>query len=375
MAKIIKALAYGVLAALISATITLGSGCDFLSAVFIALTFGGTASLMMLKKTTSLVTNYASTMGVLGTFVGIFWGLRAFNVADIQMSIPALLEGLKTAFLTSIVGMSVSLLLKIFYKVEKKEDATPIVVEDANSLKELHDLVITARDMRRQNGSLLELVEKGFNDIIDTQRNCTRDIEMKIEKFGQIVAEQSAKELIEAIQRVMDDFNNKINNQLGQSFQELAVSCKELNKWQQEHIGLLQAIEKTGDVVRKQIEDTIVLMDKFNANCNLYNENAEDIKRDLEALGTFIERVQVVGGKFENVMPVIEARMNEHTQRTAEIISVYEQNARKLLDKATYQNERMNEAMQTFSEHLNGVLRNFYNRLTAIENNNIQLRR
>ena len=370
MEKITK-LSYGTMAAIISAAICLTCGCDFISTIFIALVFGGTIALMMLKNTTNLVTNYASTMGVLGTFVGIFWGLRDFNVADIQMSIPALLEGLKTAFITSIVGMSVSLLLKIFYKVEKKEASAPIIVEDSNSFKELHDLSITARDIRRQNDMLLEFLEKGFKEINDTQRDCTRDIEMKIEKFGQIVAEQSSKELIGAIQKVMKDFKEKISDQLGQSFKELADSCKELNKWQQEHTGLLQAIERTGGVVRSQIEETVALMDKFNGNCNLYNENAEAIKRDLVALGAFIERVQNVGNKFENVMPIIETRMNEHTQRIAEIISVYEQNTKKYLNNSALVNERMNTAMQTFSEHLNGVLKNFNERITGIENNTI----
>ncbi len=344
--------------------------CDLLTSVFITLTIAGAIAFIVLKKPTNFVANYASTMGVLGTFVGIFAGLSDFDVADIQSSIPVLLEGLKTAFVTSIVGMIVSILVKTFYRYEKKNEMAPIVVEDASSKTLLDELCVISRDIRRQNDSMLELWAKGLNDINETQRNCTRDIEMKIEKFGQIVAEQSSRELIGAIQKVMEDFNNKINDQLGQSFKELTESCKELNKWQQEHTGLLLAIEKTGYVVRQQIEDTIILMDKFNANCNLYNENAEFVKRDLMALGQFIERVQTVGGRFENVMPIIETRMNEHTQRISEVISAYEQNAKKSIDNAALQNERMNQAMQTFSEHLTGVLKKYNERISEIEKTN-----
>lgn len=340
---------------------------NMLTGIFITLTIAGAISFIILKQPTNFVANYASTMGVLGTFVGIFAGLSDFDVADIQSSIPVLLEGLKTAFVTSIVGMIVSMLVKTFYRYEKKKEMTPIVVEDESSKKLLNEICVIFRDIRRQNDSILELLAKGVNDINETQCNCTRDIEMKIEKFGQIVAEQSSKELIGAIQKVMEDFNAKINDQLGRSFKELTESCKELNKWQQEHTGLLQAIEKTGSIVRLQIEETVVLMDKFNTNCNLYNENAEAIKRDLIALGQFIERVQTVGGRFENVMPIIETRMNEHTQRIAEIISVYEQNTKNYLNKSALVNERMNTAMQTFSEHLTGVLKKFNERLQGIE--------
>lgn len=51
-----------------------------------------------------------STLGVLGTFFGITWGLMGFNVNDLDNSIPILLGGLKTAFFTSLAGMFCSLI-------------------------------------------------------------------------------------------------------------------------------------------------------------------------------------------------------------------------------------------------------------------------
>lgn len=52
-----------------------------------------------------------STLGVLGTFVGITIGLLFFDTDDLDNSIPKLLSGLKTAFFTSLAGMFGSLLL------------------------------------------------------------------------------------------------------------------------------------------------------------------------------------------------------------------------------------------------------------------------
>jgi len=57
------------------------------------------------------------SLGVLGTFIGIFIGLQNFNPEDMKNSINAILLGLKTAFLTSIVGMVVAIFLAI---IEKK---------------------------------------------------------------------------------------------------------------------------------------------------------------------------------------------------------------------------------------------------------------
>ena len=52
-----------------------------------------------------------STLGVLGTFLGITIGLMNFNPNVLDESIPLLLEGLKTAFFTSLAGMIGSLIL------------------------------------------------------------------------------------------------------------------------------------------------------------------------------------------------------------------------------------------------------------------------
>ncbi len=52
-----------------------------------------------------------STLGVLGTFIGITIGLIGFDTADLNASIPKLLEGLKTAFFTSLLGMFGSIIL------------------------------------------------------------------------------------------------------------------------------------------------------------------------------------------------------------------------------------------------------------------------
>jgi len=62
------------------------------------------------------------SIGVLGTFVGIFIGLQAFNPDDIVNSVNDILLGLKTAFFTSIVGMSVSTVLSITQKFSSKRE-------------------------------------------------------------------------------------------------------------------------------------------------------------------------------------------------------------------------------------------------------------
>ena len=58
-----------------------------------------------------------TTLGILGTFTGIFLGLLDFDIRTINKSVPALIEGLKVAFGTSILGLASALVFKVIAKL------------------------------------------------------------------------------------------------------------------------------------------------------------------------------------------------------------------------------------------------------------------
>src|SRR6516164_11385286 len=55
---------------------------------------------------------FLTTLGILGTFTGIALGLLDFNVSEVQKSVPALIEGIKTAFWASAWGILCALTVK-----------------------------------------------------------------------------------------------------------------------------------------------------------------------------------------------------------------------------------------------------------------------
>ncbi len=63
-----------------------------------------------------------TSVGVLGTFVGILLGLWEFRVDQISESIPQLLEGLKIAFITSVAGIGLAMAYKFTHQLEVKLD-------------------------------------------------------------------------------------------------------------------------------------------------------------------------------------------------------------------------------------------------------------
>lgn len=388
----------------------MGNISDIVTILFVAITVVGTVALWWKRKGVSLTSNFPSTLGVLGTFVGIFIGLVDFDVQNIQESVPGLLGGLKTAFVTSIVGMVCSMIVKLYYKADADEIySSPELEQGIEIKKELSYLIELLKDVRRilnENEtskrviSLQESVDKNFKDLDISSRALVSDVKACIElgvkninssinEFGKVVAEQSSKELIESIQRVMNDFNAKINDQLGENFKELSGSINNLNTWQKEHVELLSEMKDYERTMMDYVRRTVELMNEFNDNCERYRKNEEDLIAANENLNALIVKVVAVGREFEDVMPTIEKRMNKAIDCLAHLTDKYENMAQTAMNsliqgkQTVDENNRvlredigkihssMNDAMIQFSKHLNGVLKKFYE---DIHNTNFRIR-
>ena len=54
-----------------------------------------------------------TSLGILGTFIGLVWGLKSFEPSSYETmttSVSALVDGIKVAFLTSIYGIAFALI-------------------------------------------------------------------------------------------------------------------------------------------------------------------------------------------------------------------------------------------------------------------------
>ena len=112
--------------------------------------------------------NFASTLGVFFTFFGIFAGLLFFDTNDIESSVPNLLEGMKTAFITSIIGMAISMYFKRVQDTkqreeEKKTKSERKVSDDAK----ISDLILYLQKRDEQvQAQQQEFIEKITNSIV-----------------------------------------------------------------------------------------------------------------------------------------------------------------------------------------------------------------
>lgn len=203
--------------------------------------------------------NEYTTLGMLGTFVGIAIGLCFFDTSNINQSLPQLLGGLQLAFWTSIAGLGSALYHKWhFFKFneqigEKDEQTDDLLKNIAKNIK------VLGEDKESSIIGQLKLLRSDFGDFA--------------KKVADSSAKSATKAIVEALTQVVKDFNSKITEQFGDNFKELNSAVEKLVIWQNEY---------------KQY------MESFKSNLELCNQSIKSNSQSIAKVPEFLENIQTV---------------------------------------------------------------------------------
>ena len=183
---------------------------------------------MAWRGAASRFTAYAPTLltslGILGTFTGIVIGLLNFDPAQLDASIGKLLDGLKTAFITSITGMGAGILFKVLSTTLLKpmESESESEVGPADILAKLDEqtrLLEATRDAvaGSEESSLAGQVKLLRTDLADRHRDGRQAFDAfaehlwgQLEEYTQTLSKSVTEQVVQALTQVIADFNQKI---------------------------------------------------------------------------------------------------------------------------------------------------------------------
>ena len=222
-----------------------------------------------------------STLGVLFTFIGITVGLVGFDTSDLDSSIPLLLDGLKTAFVTSILGMLGSMVLSNI--INSKFDNTDKGVSDINIAaglitKSLSDMssanIESLKLLLQQQEKQLKLVELIHNDNSEIINILS---ESSNSQYNEILLETNSilKELSATVVSIKDDF---------------------------------VAFKLSGANDLKSIQTTIKRISEDTANISSINDN---VISSLKALGNLDASEQHVSEEIDKLGSVLKTEVSE----------------------------------------------------------------
>ena len=123
------------------------------------------------KRLLEMAPDIFTSLGILGTFVGLVWGLKNFeptNYEAMTTSVASLVDGIKVAFLTSIYGIAMS----IVYTCGMKSEYSSMTASLQKFLDRFHTYVMPTAE------------SESMNILVSSQKNQTAAMEQMAEKFS-----------------------------------------------------------------------------------------------------------------------------------------------------------------------------------------------
>ncbi len=226
-------------------------------------------------------------LGILGTFVGLFFGLLSFDTSSteaITNSIVPLMEGMKIAFLTSIYGMTFSILYGLLYK-----EKTTSVLNSLDKFIEEFKLNIVPDGTNQSVNYIIKYQEKQtelLSNVTDQlSRNIgdimSRNIDIILSKFSQSL--NSSNKSNELMENLIDTVKTQ-NNILNTSLERVSSDIKDTiySKYTETSKILNNISNGITDNQNKRYESINTLSDKFETLINGVSKNI------ISSLGTAI---------------------------------------------------------------------------------------
>ena len=297
------------------------------------------------KRTLDLLPDILTSLGILGTFVGLVWGLRSFQPSTYETmtsSVTSLVDGIKVAFMTSIYG----LLLSILFSSSLRNGYQAMTIMLNRFLDRFHSHVVPSAEMEAQN--LLVNSQKEQNELM---RSLTRE-------FSDQVAHGFAANMAPTLE--------KINTQLGTMM--TSISNNQQMFLQDIVNSFVKEMKTTFSTEFSQFGDSLRTLDEMTRKNMVYSQQtsqqlAEQMKaafdQDERSMHTAIAEISVMQGKMQESV----ARMTDQNRHIVENYAKVQEETLKNLEKSEKESASFwvacNQTMQNYVKEASDVYEQF----------------
>lgn len=329
-------------------------------------------------------------LGLLGTFLGLTLGVRDFdtaNVQNIQSSIQSLLDGMSTAFLTSLLGMGLSIIYTLLEKrcrnllLGSQTDLSDrldreFYIDDqqlllnllqpqlsfVNDSGEMIPISLAIRDILKENEQQSKAL-KSFSTDLAMQLNdgfdeiLSRQMQAKIIPLMENI-DASTKNLIEHVDQMADAVTTPATDLIGTVIDELKKSMSSL---------ITEFRSNISSSASRELEQLVASLSEATTSMGMFPKNMENVTSILQvtiaevkdaiseitntsantnasAMKQMQEQIAFATGAIGNAMTEVKEIMSSLTQTS-------EKSGQEMITKLATASEQM-------STFLNGVMAN-----------------
>jgi gas vesicle protein len=312
-----------------------------------------------------------SSLGILGTFTGIFIGLFYFDIRTIDKSVPELLEGLKIAFGTSILGLSGALIFRVLRPLIAKASVSENAgVDDiVEELRQLSQNVMTGHQISEEGFDRLNKSLSGDSDssvtgqlqrirasLADLEKTSEKGFEKQIEefqKFADDMAKAFSDTLIEGLRDAIGNLNDVLAEQFGDNLKQLNEAVGRLLEWQEDYRIQMSELKAAFDRSLEGIDaskDALVEIEAASSNIpehmSKLTEANEMLLSQIGLLHDGLASVWQMREKAEGAIPAITANIDQMTTTISETVSELRKNIETSLNEQKEVQTQMIETLR-----------------------------
>lgn len=247
-----------------------------------------------------LIPGLLTSLGILGTFIGLMEGLTSVNFSDAQGtmdSIPLLLTGMRFAFATSVAGITCSLLFNMFYRMS---------VGRACRALDSFDEAFYELAMPRPLSPEVQLI-------------CQKqDEEERLARIAEAVGNRVASSLEMAVSRAMDPLTKSLDTFIQGATQEQVEGVRRI-------VG--QFVSQMNAQLSGQMTTLGHTMEMVSQGQLQTQKNLQNTLNAAQAMAADAQAMQVASAQMAQALQSwAEELKNSQTKRTEEAAMLEEQN-------------------------------------------------
>lgn len=247
-----------------------------------------------------LIPSLLTSLGILGTFIGLMEGLTSVNFSDAQGtmdSIPLLLTGMRFAFATSVAGITCSLLFNMFYRMS---------VGRACRALDSFDEAFYELAMPRPLSPEVQLI-------------CQKqDEEERLARIAEAVGNRVSSSLEMAVSRAMDPLTKSLDTFIQGATQEQVEGVRRI-------VG--QFVSQMNAQLSGQMTTLGHTMEMVSQGQLQTQKNLQNTLNAAQAMAADAQSMQVASAQMAQVLQNwAEELKNSQTKRTEEAAMLEEQN-------------------------------------------------
>ena len=326
------------------------------------------------KKMLDIIPDILTSLGILGTFIGLVVGLKDFepsNYEAMTSSVSSLVDGIKVAFLTSIYGLSLSLVfsyalksayasltdsmsefmdyfhnlvipsaeaetrnIMVNYQEEQTKAIQKMTDQFSEHLANSFEKVITPsfRKMNQSMDILTETMAKGQEEMMkgllsDFLSNMRENFQLQFDDFNQALESmtQAQKEMTEATKGLYKVTETDLHNAFAEERDQMQSLVREMGAMQKEYLTSAQQTidnnQKYGEVLDHNYRQIMTyLQDAEQSSAKFWVACNQAMQKYVSAASVSVEGFAAASQHNSNLYEANERVVQSYNDRMQEFV-------------------------------------------------------